>query len=491
MSQPTGHECARLRWPRLSASLKIALPSLLLLVTAQCTFPEYDNKDAPLGEAGTGAGASAVAGASASGGAAPNQQGGAESSVAGSSDPGLAGATGVAGEGGAPECPGEEWPVERCDGGCLIRYPDHCYDSERSGDELAPDCGGSCQPCVTEQCVAPADCLSGLCVPGPDGGTCDAPLVLVHDAHEKNNNVGSTAWSLSLQNSLTGGKAFTLRDLQLRYYFDRNGAAEPILVRATQANLRLDSGENRELKGTSWSVIRVEDVPEAAYNAYVEIAFADSGQLFPGDRIDLYEQMLTGDPSLSNFDQRANYSFVEAAGASERVSVHYRGKLIWGLEPRPANPRACFAKGINLNGPAVTVDGNAWLAFSQAGVSGNGTSISQGGVVYPPATGGRASALSTAYRLQAGHHFNVPVDNGEYLLFLYAVSPATDASSSSLTVDGVSYANSSKFRSQAADGGLAWARLGPYRTDVVTGQITVAVTTGAIDFAGFELWYPE
>ena len=490
MSQPTGQECARHRWPKRPASLKVAFAGVLLLATAHCTFPEYDNRDAPLAEAGTGAGAGAGSGGS--GGTGSNQHGGAESSVAGSSEPGVAGTPGVAGEGGAPECPGEQWPVDRCDGACLIRYPEHCYDSEQSGDELSPDCGGSCQPCVVEQCQAPADCLSGLCVAGPDGGTCESPLVLVHDAHERNSNVGSTAWSLSLQNSLAAGKAFTLRDLQIRYYFDRNGAAEPILVRATQSNLRLDSGENRELKGTSWSVMRVEDLPGAAYNAYVEIAFDDSGQLFPGDRIDLYEQMLTGDPALSNFDQRANYSFVPEPGPSERVSVHYRGQLVWGLEPRPANPRACFAKGINLNGPAVTVAGHAWLASSQAGVTSNGTGISQSGdVVYPPATGGVASALSTAYRLPAGHDFSVAVDNGQYLLYLYAVSPATDASASSLTVDGVSYANSSKFRSQASDGGLAWARLGPYRTDVVTGQITVAVTTGSIDFAGFELWYPE
>ena len=51
--------------------------------------------------------------------------------------------------------------------------------------------------------------------------------------------------------------------------------------------------------------------------------------------------------------------------------------------------------------------------------------------------------------------------------------------------------SSAAFRSQATDGGQAWARLGPYRVDVTTGKVTVAVSKGAINFAGMELWYPD
>jgi hypothetical protein len=461
----------------------------LLLVTAHCTFPEYDNKDAPLGQAGSNAGMGAG-----SGGIAPNGQSGAEASAGGSSEAGvasLAGAAGFGGEGGAAGCGGEQWPLTHCQGACLIRYPDHCYDFEQSGDEPAPDCGGSCQPCVLAPCAQPADCLSGVCASGPEGATCESPLILLHEAHEKANNVGSTAWSMTLQSSLDGGQSFVLRELKIRYYFDRNGVVEPILVSAAQSHLRLVSGENHDLPGTSWTVVRVEDVPGASHNAYVEVSFDDGGQLFPGDQIVLYQQMLSGDPGVSSFDQRANYSFSETNGPSERISVLYRERLVWGLEPRAANPRACFAKGINLNGPALTVAGNAWLSASQAGVTSNGTGISQGGPVHPPVSGATASVLATAYRLDAGDNLKVPVDDGRYLLYLYAVSPGIDAISSALTVDGTSPVNSSKFRSQATAGGLVWARLGPYRTDVVTGQITVAVVTGSVDLAGFELWYPQ
>jgi hypothetical protein len=316
---------------------------------------------------------------------------------------------------------------------------------------------------------------------------------LIHESHEKGDSVGSTAWSMKLRNvDEVGGEVFTLKDLKLRYYFDRNGVTEPILIRATQANLHLASGENRELKGTSWSVVRIEDLDELVYDAYVEVTFDDSSKLFPGDEIALYEQMLTGEPGLSNFDQRANYSFSDQpAGPWQHITVMYRDQLAWGLEPRAANPRACFARGVNLNGPAVSIAGNAWLASSQAGVTSNGTGISQGGTVFPPVSGDEASMLASAFRVQAGDSVSISAENGQYLLYLHAVSPGTDTAASTLTVDGASFENSSKFRSQASDGGLAWARLGPYRIAVTTGKITVAVSSGSIDFAGIELWYPQ
>jgi hypothetical protein len=499
MSQPTGLERARHQSSKRRASLGLGLAGALL-VTAQCTFPQYEIDPPVVGKAGNAvvagaAGDGAMAGrggASASPSAGAGAGGVAEGGRA--SEAGAAGAPAAAGEGGgASGCPAEQWPVGRCEGDCLTRYPDHCYDQEQGGDELAPDCGGSCQPCVLEACVEPDDCLSGICATGSNGGVCQSPLVLLHEAYELNNSVSSTAWSMTLRNvDEGGGRTYLLRNLRLRYYFDRNGVTEPILLSATQANLYLAGGQSLELKGTSWSIVRVEDARDAAYNAYVEVSFDDSGRLFPGDEIELYEQMLTGDPSTSNFEQRANYSFTDQpAGPWQHVTVIYREELAWGLEPRPSNPRACFAKGVNLNGPALSVDGNAWLSASQAGVMGNGTGISQGGKLSPAVSGETAAMLATGYRLQAGDAFSVSAENGQYLLYLYAVSPTTHVMTSQLTVDGKSFVNSSKFRSQESTAGLSWARLGPYRLSVTTGKITVAVTSGSIDFAGFELWYPE
>jgi hypothetical protein len=333
--------------------------------------------------------------------------------------------------------------------------------------------------------------LSGTCGTSDNESACFAPLSIKFTQHEQNPLVGSTTWSISLSNDKASGQEFNFRDLKIRYYFDRSGIVEPILVRATQSNLKLSSGASSGLDA-AWSVQRVEHLANTVYDAYVEVGFTAGGRLFPGDEIDLYQQMLTGDSGRSPFDQRANYSYTMDAGAPWlHVTVFYQGKLLWGLEPLPANPQSCFARGVNLNGPALKVDGNAWQGASLATVTTTGSGVSQPTVPFPAITGGVATMLNTATRLQAGNELNLPTADGTYLLYLYATSPTNEADASLLTVQGEEPESSAAFRSQAAEGGQAWSRLGPYRVDVTTGTVTVAVTKGAINFAGIELWYAE
>jgi hypothetical protein len=327
---------------------------------------------------------------------------------------------------------------------------------------------------------------------------CAAPLSLDIVPHETNVTVSRIAWSLFLHNAEeVGGRTFVFDDLELRYYLDRNGAVEPLIVAATQANLHLVSGESRALPGR-WLVERVEDSTDAGYNAYVSITFDDPGQFFPGDRIDLYQQLATGFTETSNFDQRANYSFPggQEQAASwpnwTRVTIHYRGELVWGVEPLPVNPRSCFVKAVNFNGPSLpNVDGHPWQSAADAGVTTTGTGISQASALHPLASAGLTTALGTATRLLAGQSLDVPVDDGEYLVYLYAVSATQDTTPSELTVQGQDHANSTRFKAQPIESGYAWARLGPYRVGVTTGAPNVAVTLGSIHFAGVELWYPE
>ena len=99
--------------------------------------------------------------------------------------------------------------------------------------------------------------------------------------------------------------------------------------------------------------------------------------------------------------------------------------------------------------------------------------------------------LQSATRLSAGHSFSLPVDNGSYLLYLYATSPGNDGSASVLTVQGVEPPTGGEFRAQSSDGGQAWARMGAYRVDVTDGTLRVGVTTGTVSFTGVELWYPN
>jgi len=382
--------------------------------------------------------------------------------------------------------------VLRCAQTCLRLFPDHCYDGDASGDETDVDCGGSCQRCTIERCDTGDDCLSGSCFAGgPDPASCAARLELGYTPHELAVSVATTAWSVTLTNQ-EASRAYNFRDLKLRYYFERSGVTEPILTNGTQSNLKLASGESRAV-AASWTIVREEDLPDHTYDAFVEVGFTESGQLFPGDRLELYQQLISGDPAASNFDQRANYSFVTTPGASLRLVVLYQEELVWGLEPRPNHPRACFARGVNINGPALTVAGNAWQSATQAGVSTTGSGVNQGTTFFPEVTGSLAKALENYTRLNADQELVLPVENDTYLVYLYAVSPGNEANASHFTLQGEEPDSSGGFKAQAAGGGQAWAKLGPYRVTVTDEQIVVGVLAGSpsVNIAALELWYPE
>ncbi|HYP88353.1 MAG TPA: hypothetical protein VEQ59_09365 [Polyangiaceae bacterium] len=490
----------------------LALGSLLAGV--RCTFPEYDL--VPRGGGGATSGGGSVGGndngggngAADSGGGGGNSGTGLGGSAQGGSVAGTGqGATsaGTLGEGasnaggaevgGGPACSGEQWPVEQCASECLTRYPAHCYDGDENEDETDVDCGGACQGCSNEVCDQNNGCLSGRCEATTEGGlACHAPLTVSLTAQDPGASVGSTSFTLRLRNAeATDGKSFTLSDLELRYYFARSGIVEPLQVGATQSTLIQANGDSRMLPQTSWSIERFEPVTAGAYDAYLAIAFADSGKLAPGDRIEVRQQMMTGFSGTSDFDQIGNYSFGKASdGPWLHVTAFHRGGLVWGLEPQPANPRACLARAVNLNGAAVTIAGNDWQAAAAASLTTTGSAVTQAGTTVPPTTGDVATMLSTSVRLQTGQDLDWPVEDGTYLVYLDAISSANDTSVSHFTLQGVEPDSSGGFKAlMVSPRAAAWARLGPFRLSVNTGKLSLAVTRGAINFAGIELWYPE
>jgi hypothetical protein len=509
MSEQAGQNCAeaRLRKRRELGRLTLLVAIFSLLSSVRCTFPEYDLNRSGIGGMSVGVAGSAGAGAGVSGGGVAGGGGGAAQSGSTTnagqtgSESELAGAggggSGDGGEppiGGGPTCSGEQWPVAQCPSGCLTRYPAHCYDGDKSADETDVDCGGSCQGCSYETCEHDDDCLSGSCQALSAGGLgCHAPLTVSLTAQGVSRYVGSTNWKLVVRNTEPAdGADFSLKDLKLRYYLARSGIVEPLLIESTQSSLLLSTGGSRALPLTSWSMERVEPVADAAYDAYIEIAFTETSRLFPGDGVELFQQLSTGVTGSSNFDQFANYSFKDTADPQFlHVTLFYRDKLIWGLEPRPANPRACFARAVNLNGDALRIASHDWQAAGDANLTTTGSPVTQNTATFPATTGDAATMLRTAIRLSAGQELDWPVESGTYLVYLHATSAGTDGSASSFNLQGSPPASSAGFRAQLVSNAGAWARIGPYRVSVTTGKLSIAVTKGALNLAGIELWYPE
>jgi hypothetical protein len=472
----------------------------LAIGLAQCTFPNYDFERPPTaGTAGIGSAGAGTGGGGSSGASGRAGSSGAAVSLGGAGAPGEGGVAGMdgLGEGGSFECRGEQWPSQQCPAGCLRRFPEHCYDGATSEQELGVDCGLECQRCSNEQCAAGTDCLSEICSSSDEGSRCHAPIAVTTTAHETDPFVASTAWSTTLLNAETeDGRSFALKDLEVRYYFTRHAATsvtEPMLLRPTEANIQLADGQNQAVEGSQWRVERFERTDGVAYDAYVSVRFDGAGHLLPGDKLTLHQQLLTGDTANSQFDQRKNYSYTAGTDTEAlRITVFHQNELLWGLEPRPANPRACFARAVNLNGPPVSVGGMAFDSATAALVTTNGTGASQDNAPFPAVSEGMATMLKTATRLQQAQSFQLPVVNGEYLVYLYAVSVDNETAAGVLTVQGDEPVDSSRFRSQSVEGaGWAWARLGPYRVVVSNDSLTVAVTAGTIHFAGLELWYAE
>lgn len=516
MSEQTGQSCegTEPRTRRELGRLTLLGCVLSLFASARCTFPDYDvtlpaaagtaagvaSSGGVLGSAGSSGGAGTTSGGAggAGGGSGGAQSGSTASSGQGGTDVAAPGSGGEAGEasvgGEGPTCPGEQWPVEHCAAGCLTRYPDHCYDGDQSGDETAPDCGGSCQGCSYEACAEHGDCLSGNCETITDGGSaCHAPLMVSLTPQGVSRYVGSTNWKLNVRNAEPAdGQDFALKDLKLRYYLARSGIVDPLLVQSTQSSLMLAAGGSRMLPLTSWSIERVEPLTDAQYDAYIEISFGDSVRLMPGDGVELFQQLSTGWSSSSNFDQFANYSFKDKADTEfVHVTLFYRDALVWGLEPRPANPRACFARAVNLNGDAVSIAGHAWQAAAAANLTTTGSQVTQSSALYPTASGDTATMLASSTRLGTGQNLELPVTDGTYLVYLHATSASSDGSASLFSLQGAEPESSAGFRAQFVSNAGAWSKLGPFRVNVTTGKLSLAVTKGAMNFAGLELWYPD
>jgi hypothetical protein len=479
-----------------SGALRLALlvTAYAALGSTQCTFPQYDlNRDGLSGAGNGGSGAEGGSVIPSSGTGGTSAMGGTAGTEGGTRADPVGGGGGEGGTPPDPECAPEQWPVDKCADTCLHRFPDHCYDGDQSGDESDVDCGGSCQGCTYERCEMNDDCLSGSCrAAGPDPAVCAPPLGLDYIAHEGNASVSTTAWSLTLTNEQAdGGSTYNFRDLKLRYYFQRDGVTEPLALLSPQTILKLAAGDSREISATR-TIVREESTVDGVYDAYVEIGFTESGQLFPGDQVLLYQQLRSGDPARSNFDQRTHYSFDKNGGPSLHITVFYKDRLAWGLQPQPNHPRACFARAVDLNGQTTTVNGQTWETSSDAKVTTTGTGVSPSSVdLNPPASSSLAKVLGNWTHLQAGQNLTLPVENDAYLVYLYAVSPSTaDNSASHFTLQGEEPDSSGGFMGNIDDG-QAWVRLGPYRVTVTDQRLVVGVSSGAVNFAGLELWYPE
>lgn len=146
-------------------------------------------------------------------------------------------------------------------------------------------------------------------------------------------------------------------------------------------------------------------------------------------------------------------------------------------------PQATFFRGINLNGPAVTIDGNQWEAGDTPNLRCAGNAFDNQSVPLKPATDAERTRMIRSSRW--GRPVDVDLLNippGEYQLCIYVWE---DNSPTTFTI----LVNDRKVLERYPSGNAgAWKRLGPWRVRPVDGFIRITAKDGDANLSGVEIW---
>lgn len=148
----------------------------------------------------------------------------------------------------------------------------------------------------------------------------------------------------------------------------------------------------------------------------------------------------------------------------------------------PAN--ASFYRAINLNGPALTIDGNAWEGSNAPNYSYTGSAFANQGVpLSPPTDASRATMIRSSVWNAGGSNVTMSgVPAGRYVVYLYVWED-----NFSVTYN-VSLEGSVVQSGHSSGAGGRWDRLGPWTRDIADGAINVTCSAGDANLSGLEVW---
>ncbi|MCC3160672.1 Ig domain-containing protein [Hymenobacter sp. 15J16-1T3B] len=144
-----------------------------------------------------------------------------------------------------------------------------------------------------------------------------------------------------------------------------------------------------------------------------------------------------------------------------------------------------FYRAVNLNGSAITLDGNAWAGSTAPNYSYVGTPLSTPSVTLIPATDATRAAMIRSFVYNYPGSVSVTltaVPAGNYQVYAY-VFEDNNAEVYSLLLNGQTVVSN---RNSGPAG--TWARLGPWPVAVGGGQVQLASTGGTANISGIELW---
>ncbi len=147
-----------------------------------------------------------------------------------------------------------------------------------------------------------------------------------------------------------------------------------------------------------------------------------------------------------------------------------------------ADERPVFFRGLNLNGPALEIDGHAWEGAESEHYVCNDRAFENQQVTLIPATDASRAQMLRSSRWGGNRVELTDVPSGIYSVFLYVWE---DNHSETYSIDVNGRRQVTGYQSGAAG---HWDKLGPWYVEPRGGKIVITSQGGAANFSGIEIW---
>lgn len=156
-------------------------------------------------------------------------------------------------------------------------------------------------------------------------------------------------------------------------------------------------------------------------------------------------------------------------GAGNRSAASLELIVITDADPVPETP--VFVRGINFNGPAVTIEGKQWVTEAGAGITTSAVKRGTSNLIFSPAVDSQTNAmLNNVIYASATFSIRQPIPNGRYQIYVWSVENyRSNFRSFLLRLEGVQVTNSPIGSMPLRE----WRKYGPYDMSVQDGTLNM------------------
>jgi hypothetical protein len=263
---------------------------------------------------------------------------------------------------------------------------------------------------------------------------------------------------------------------------------------AVTLNPATDANRAAMIRSSVWSTaaaVRLQSVPSGSYTVYL--------YTWEDNAAETFSISLEGSLVQANYNsgtagtwRRLGPWTVSVTDGTLDLTTSGGAANLSGIEVHRAGSQPSgFVRGINFNGGAVTIEGNAWQSYSaalSAGLTVNAPNLTTTSVTPNPATDASTSAMlnSAIWKQAADLQVGQPVSNGSYQVYLWVMENyQSNTRSFRVRLEGVEVAS--------GVGNLtlgAWRKYGPYTTTVGDGFLNLDLvdTTGDTHLMGMAVF---